>query len=153
MARKAATEMRVTSATGNHGFTLLELLVVLTIMVLLAAAWPFAAPRLFPAQQLRNTAQSFVTDVRLTRLTARTTGKPQQINIDSSGTSYTTTTGSHLLRAGILMHIRGDQVSGSPHIELYPDGSTSGAIVDLVLPSRSLSIAVSPLTGRTQVLE
>lgn len=145
--------MRVTSATGDHGFTLLELLVVLTIMVLLAAAWPFAAPRLFPAQQLRNTAQSFVADVRLARLTARTMGTQQEISVESSGTSYTTATGTHPLRRGILMHIRSEQISNSPHLDLYPDGSTSGAIVDLALPSRSLSVAVSPLTGQTEILE
>lgn len=145
--------MRVTSATGNHGFTLLELLVVLTILVLMAAAWPFAAPRLFPAQQLRNTAQSFVADVRSARLTARTTGTRQEITVEASGTSYATATGSRLLSNGILMHIRGEQSSVSPSLALYPDGSTSGAIVDLALASRSLSVAVSPLTGQTEILE
>lgn len=145
--------MRVTSATGNHGFTLLELLVVLTIMILLAAAWQFAAPRLFPAQQLRNAAQSFVADVRLARLTARTLGTRQQIQVESSGGSYTTATGTHSLRSGILLHIRSEQSSSSPHIDIYPDGSTSGAIVDIALPNRSLSVAVSPLTGRAEILE
>jgi prepilin-type N-terminal cleavage/methylation domain-containing protein len=145
--------MRVTSATGDRGFTLLELLVVLTIMVLLAAAWPFAAPRLFPAQQLRNTAQSFVADARLARLIARTTGARQEVKVESGGTSYTTADGGHALRSGILMRIRGEESSSSPHLDFYPDGSSSGAIVDLALPSRSLSIAVSPLTGQTEILE
>lgn len=145
--------MLVTSATGNHGFTLLELVVVLTILVLMAAAWPFAAPRLFPAQRLRNTAQSFVADVRLARLAARTTGMRQEIAVEASGDSYVTATGSHPLKNGILMHIRGGQSSTPPPLAFYPDGSTSGAIVDLALPSRSLSVAVSPLTGQTEVLE
>lgn len=145
--------MRVTSATGSHGFTLLELLVVLAILVLMAAAWPFAASRLFPAQRLRNTAQSFVADVRLARLAARATGVRQEIVVAAAGDSYVTATGSHSLSNGILMHVRGEQASAAPSLALYPDGSTSGAIVDLALPSRSLSVAISPLTGQTEILE
>jgi general secretion pathway protein H len=145
--------MPVTSATGSRGFTLLELLVVLTILVLMAAAWPLAARRLFPGQQLRNAAQSFVADVRIARLTSRTTGTPQGITVDDTGTAYITASGTHLLSSGVLMRVRTEPAYDSRRVQFYPDGSTSGAILDFELPSRSVSVAVSPLTGRTEILE
>ncbi len=126
---------------------------VLAILVLMAAAWPFAAPRLFPAQQLRDTAQSFAADIRVTRLTARMTGTPQNVMVGDTGTAYTTASGTHPLSGSILMRVRATQSSGAQRIQFYPDGSTSGAVVDFALSSHSMTVAVSSLTGRTEITE
>jgi general secretion pathway protein H len=154
MAKKAAMEMPVISATGSRGFTLMELLVVLTILVLMAGAWPFAAPRLFPAQQLRNEAQRFVSDVRAARVAARTTGIPQIIAVEDSGNAYAYGSEIHSLTRGVLLHVRADQsLTTTDRVMLYPDGSTSGAILDFSLPSRILSVSVGQVTGRAEILE
>jgi general secretion pathway protein H len=146
--------MRVTSATGSRGFTLLELLVVLTILVLMAGAWPFAAPRLFPAQQLRDDAQQFVADVRTTRLTARMSGSPQVITLNDTGSEYGSIAGHHRLSRGVVVHLRAEPSTRSAgRVMFFPDGSTSGGIIDFSLPSRMVSVALGPLTGRTEILE
>jgi general secretion pathway protein H len=147
-------EMPVTSVTGNDGFTLLELLVVLAIMVLLAGAWPFAAPRLFPAQQLRNEGQSMVGALRSARMTARISGAPQALEFTDAGDAYQVGADAHKLAGGIIARVRNqDDLGLATRVIFYPDGSSSGGVVDLALPQRSVSIEVGRLTGRAELIE
>jgi len=147
-------EMPVTSVTGNRGFTLLELLVVLTILVLLAGAWPLAAPKLFPTQQLRNEVQILVGHLRAARTTARASGSEQRIDLLSSGTSYRTAAETHALPAGLSLRIGGSAKTASAGgVVFYPDGSSTGGTLELARPHRLVAIRVGRLTGRTEVVE
>ncbi len=146
--------MPATSATGSRGFTLLELLVVLVILVLLAGAWPLAAPRLFPAQQLRNEAEHFVNALRVTRTTARITGYPQRLEINAQGAGYSNGMETHELPHGATAHWRdaADDVTVSA-VTFFPDGSSTGGILDLVLLNRIESIRIGRLTGHAEIGE
>lgn len=141
------------SAIGNAGFTLLELLVVLAILVLMAAAWPYAAPRLFPAQQLRNETQHLLSSIQLARLVARETGAPQAIAIADDGESYQSPHEMHNLANGIALRLRGHSSTTQDAIIFFPDGSSSGGILDLTLPTRTVSVEIGYVTGHTSVLE
>jgi general secretion pathway protein H len=144
--------MRATSATGNDGFTLLELLVVLAILVLLAGAWPFAAPRLFPTQQLRNETQHLVSVLRIARTRARMTGQQQDVEILRSGLGYRFAAESHDLPLGLTLHLRDSEATvNSRRLAFYPDGSSSGGVLDLVLPSRTQEVRIGQLTGRAEI--
>jgi general secretion pathway protein H len=153
MAKKAAREMPVTSATGNGGFTLLELLVVLAIMVLLAGAWPFAARRLFPTQQLRNESQNLIAALRSARMTARLSGAPQTIDLLQGGSGYQANSESHVLPTGIIARMRSDAASQTTGVRFFSDGSSSGGVIDLKLSNRTVSIAVGRITGRAELVE
>jgi general secretion pathway protein H len=147
-------EMPVISATGNYGFTLLELLVVLAIMVLLAGAWPFAAPRLFPAQQLRNEGQTLISVLRSARMTARVSGIPQSIELLDAGDAYQAGLEAHKLANGIVARIReADNTPAPASVIFYPDGSSTGGVIDLALPNRTVSVEVGKLTGRAELIE
>lgn len=141
----------MTSATGNHGFTLLELLVVLAIMVLLAGAWPFAAPRLFPTQQLRNESQKLIASLRSARMTARLSGAAQTMELLQGGHGYQAGSESHALPMGVLARIR--TVAAAQGVTFFSDGSSTGGIVDLSLPNRTLSIEIGKITGRAELIE
>jgi general secretion pathway protein H len=154
MAKKAAKEMPVTSATGNTGFTLLELIVVLAILVLLSGAWPFAASHLFPNQQLRSEAQLLLSNLRATRVHARLSGTTQSIEWTDPGTAYQFGAESHDLPGGIVL------TSGAPgsssraaRLAFYPDGSSSGGLLALTHADRSARIGVGSVTGRAEILE
>jgi general secretion pathway protein H len=151
MAKKAAREMPVTSATGSRGFTLLELLVALAIMVLLAGAWPFAAPRLFPRQQLRNEAQKLIAALRSARMIARLSGAPQTIDLFQGGNGYQSSSESHQLPMSVIARIRGN--AGSQGVMFFSDGSSTGGVIDLQLPNRTVSIEVGKTTGRAELIE
>jgi general secretion pathway protein H len=145
--------MPVTSVTGNRGFTLLELLVVLAIMVLLAGAWPFAAPRLFPTQQLRNEGQRLIAALRSARMTARIGGVPQSLELLGAGDGYQTSSEPHQLPTGVIAQIRNDANLRPAGVMFFPDGSSTGGVIDLKLPNRTVSVEVGKITGRAELLE
>jgi general secretion pathway protein H len=146
--------MLVISATGNDGFTLLELLVVLAILVLLAGAWPFAAPRLFPTQQLRNETQHLVSVLRIARTRARITGEQQDFEVAGAGMAYRIATENHSLPRGVTVYLRDGGTATLPsHLTFYPDGSSSGGILELALPGRTQEVRIGGLTGRAEVVD
>jgi general secretion pathway protein H len=145
--------MPVTSATGNRGFTLLELLVVLAIMVLLAGAWPFAAPRLFPTQQLRNEGQRLIAELQSTRTTARISGVPQSVELLPAGNGYQTSLEPHQLPTGVIARMRNDEASRPVGVVFFPDGSSTGGVIELKLPNRTVSVEVGKITGRAELVE
>lgn len=144
----------MTSATGSSGFTLLELLIVLAIMVLLAGAWPLAAPHFFPAQQLRNENQRLVAALRTMRTAARTTGTIQELDISEAGNAYLVTGESHALPGGFTLRLRADgPLRYAARLQFFPDGSSTGGMFDLGLPDRHLGIRVGRMTGRAEIVD
>jgi general secretion pathway protein H len=153
MAKKAAKEMPVTSGTGSSGFTLIELLVVLAILVLIAAAWPFAAPRLFPQQQLRNQAQRLLGTLHSARGTARLSGSEHRIIIDESHTGYNTAEGEDAqLPYPMTIGLR-DESAAIEQVVFFPDGASNGGTVDLTLAGRHIAIRIGKVTGRAEIIE
>lgn len=143
---------RVTSVTGNtarqtRGFTLLELLVVLTLLVLLAAAWPLAGSRLLPAQALRNEAASLYATVRLARSDALVHDSSTVVTVLDDGRGYRYGTTDHRLSSGVRLTL---DPAGSGTLTFFPDGSSTGGHLILRSGARASEVTVGPLTGRVQ---
>jgi general secretion pathway protein H len=146
--------MPATSATGNRGFTLLELLVALAILALLVAAWPLAAPRLFPAQQLRNETQRLVATLRATRMAARFSGTPARIEFAGNGSAYRSGESARTMESGVLAQVYPDDPQElTNQVTFFPDGSSSGGRIVLALQNRTLSVTVGRFTGRAEMSE
>jgi len=72
--------MRATSATGStRGFTLVELMVVLTILALLAASLPVALNRFVPARRVVTAADRLIADVHRLQSEAAGPGVPTRL--------------------------------------------------------------------------
>jgi general secretion pathway protein H len=144
--------MRAKSATGSRGFTLLELLVVLAIIVLIAAAWPLASSHVFAAQHLRNESQELAAAIRVAQMTARTTGVAQELTISRQGTAYQIASERHELPQGVALYIRGES-GDTPDARflVFPDGSSSGAMLVVSLQEHTATLRVLPATGRVEM--
>jgi prepilin-type N-terminal cleavage/methylation domain-containing protein len=141
------------SATGNRGFTLFELLVVLAILVLLAGAWSFAAPRLFPAQQLRNETQRLIVTLRLARMTARIQGTRQRANLSLSPNPGTATIVSYGTSESADVRAEDGISTDERSLTFYPDGSSTGSLLEIGVAGRTATVRVGPVTGRAEIVE
>lgn len=147
-------EMPVTLVTGNAGYTLLELVIVLAVLVLLAGAWPYAAPRLFPAQLLRDEAQQIIATFRVARTSARLRGFRQIVEFPAQADSYRSDRDIHHFGRGITLRSRTEgRTQNGATFTFYPDGSSSGGVLDLDLSNKTISVTISSVTGRAAILE
>jgi general secretion pathway protein H len=144
--------MHATSATGSAGFTLLELLVVLAIMVLIAAAWPLASANVFAAQHIRNESQVLAGALRVAQMTARITGQPQELRVYEEGRMYRISSDTHELQGGLTLSIRGQSAEAARRsFVVFPDGSSSGETLAISFHERVATLRVLPATGRVEL--
>ena len=140
------------------GFTLIELMVVFTLLITLSAV---LAPLLLPSpgRTLQTTAGEMATTLRETRRQAQADQVRKRFLIDTESWRYgveggnswralptdmtaALTTGESLLTS--------DTRGG---IDFFPDGTSSGGRVELGLGERSLKVDIEWLTGRIRVTD
>ena len=150
----AGSSARQTAA----GFTLVELLIVFTLLVALTAA---LAPLLIPSptRALRASASEIATTLRETRRQAQAHQMRQRFLVDTESGKFgiedtrtwralpedmnvQLTTGRSLLTG---------RTSGG--IDFFPDGSSTGGRVALSIDDHSLRVDIEWLTGRIRVNE
>ena len=149
----------VTKRVGQHGFTLLELLVVLVIAVLLVAVVPPLISGMSGATELRSAARQVAAGLRFARNEAVTrqreavltldlskhrfavSGDPREIALPKSLSLHLYTAQSELL----------DQATGN--IRFFPDGSSTGGAVTVSGPKLAYRINVDWLTGAIAIVE
>lgn len=148
-----------TKRVGQHGFTLLELLVVLVIAVLLVAVVPPLISGMSGATELRSAARQVAAGLRFARNEAVTrqreavltldlskhrfavSGDPREIALPESLSLHLYTAQSELL----------DQATGN--IRFFPDGSSTGGAVTVSSPKLAYRINVDWLTGAIAIVE
>lgn len=136
------------------GFTLLELLVVLTIATLaLTVALPrFAA--LLPGAELKSYSQQTAALLRLARSQAIATGdtvtltldtEQQQTLLSGQAPGHPWPTGVKLTLSGTGQQLPADAPG---ELTFYPDGTSSGGTLQVASERRRYRIQVDWLTGR-----
>ena len=144
--------------TVTAGFTLLETLVALALVVLLLAV---AVPALIvpPGVSLRTTADLVATGLRQARLAAIRQQRPVALLVDVNARALQVEGGSRIrqLPRDVQLEIEtaageiyGGQVGG---IRFFPDGSSTGGRVTLTLGGLETLVDVEWLTGRIRVRE
>lgn len=154
MARKGEKVRIGTSAIGRHaqGFTLIELIVVLAIMVGLAAAFPLARDRFDPARAVSVYASRTLNDLRALRAQAMRRQHRSSLIIDADGHGYRLVPDgtSHALPQALTLRITSaDALSvQADAVTFFPDGSSSGESLVMTRAAFSVRLRVSPFTGR-----
>ncbi len=149
----------MTARVGQHGFTLLEILIVLVIGVLLVALVPPLLSGMSGATELRGAARQLAAGLRNARNEAvvrqqeavltldlerhrfGVTGDPREIALPESVALKLYTAQSELL----------DSATGG--IRFFPDGSSTGGSITVSGPKLAYRVNVDWLTGAVAIVE
>lgn len=165
--------MRGTSATGRGsvrlailrcarrgGFTLIELMVVLAIMVLMAASLPLALNRMLPARRVTVAADALVANIRWLQARSAQTGHPARLSLTQSGyelagyelaTQPGAAARKVILATSTTLRLRASEDGRSvTHLTIYPDGTSAAGRFEILDSGRRAVVEISMLTGRAR---
>jgi general secretion pathway protein H len=139
------------------GFTLVELLVVLTLLALLLAAVPPVLSAVAPRLQLSATTRALADDLRASRLAAAEDAVETVLTLDLARRRYRhgPDARERALPDGIGIEIveaaAAERDLDRAGIRFYPDGSSSGGRVAVSHGTRRMFVSVDWLTGRVEI--
>lgn len=140
---------------GESGFTLLELLVVLAMLAAIACLSFPMLRRPSESARLEAAARNLIGALRATRMGAISRGKELTLVIDADARSFHSEVAARQVidpdirvRAVVAKDEQITQTRG--RFRFYPDGSSSGGDIQLLLNERDSRICVDWLTGLAQ---
>lgn len=144
--------------SSPRGFTLIEVIIVIALIAVMAAVM---APMIMPSpiRALQSEARDVATTLRETRRLALARQARQRFVIDTDTGRYgiAGNTLTSALPDDMRAQLTTDQSlltsESSGSIDFFPDGSSSGGRVSLVMADRFLDVDVEWLTGRIRVRE
>jgi|GEM_PF-360276 len=139
------------------GFTLIEVMVVITIMAIVVGLTPLAYGRLQESAQYRDTIRAALTDLRAARMQAMSEGMETRFVVDlqartfgvaDSGASYEV---PKPLTLRAVMAGQETGANGQMSIRFLPRGGASGGSLDIIRPSGTgVRLRVNWFTGRVE---
>ena len=152
-AKPSTTGRRISQA----GVSLLEMLVVLTIIGLVIAALPAVLSAGLPGLRLKSQAREMVDNLRNVHLLAQRSGKEIVVTLDSEHARYGVSPGAQptVLSTGIALRFErmpfSETEGPTAHIRFFPDGSSTGGSVGLAQKGQQYWIDIDWLTGRASI--
>jgi general secretion pathway protein H len=140
----------------QHGFTLLELIVVLVLVAAMVAIGATAMARKLPGQRLQQSARELAAQLRFTRAQAIASGKSQLFTLDARSREWQ----AGDKRAGILGRdiaivatgARNEQQrEGVAAVRFFPEGSATGGRFVLSHGRAAWQVDVQWLTGEVSM--
>ncbi|MCH9670910.1 MAG: GspH/FimT family pseudopilin [Gammaproteobacteria bacterium] len=145
-------------ARGHHGFSLLELLVVLALLaIVMAIVIPSFAGR--SSAEMRSAALKIATALRHTRSVAMTRNASAALNFDIAAKNFRVDDSK--IARGLpqsleyeLFTAHTEQVGATAgRVRFFPDGSSTGGRVTVIADERRLLVDIDWFTGRVRILE
>ncbi len=149
----------MTVRAGQHGFTLLEILIVLVIGVLLVALAPPLLSGMSGATELRGAARQLAAGLRNARNEAVARQREAVLTLDLERRRFGVTGDPReiALPAGVALKLHTaqsellDGATGS--IRFFPDGGSTGGSITVSGPKLAYRVNVDWLTGAVAVVE
>jgi type II secretion system protein H len=147
-----------TSGTGKaQGFTLLELMVVMAILVMVATLFPFALDRAMPSRRVSTTAETIASMVHEAEAASALSGKAVALRLRAHALvaqdAATAATVGRAVAFPSTTDVRFTNTEGQAvsAVILYPDGSAQSAEFDIEDNGHRGTVRLSGLTGRTLI--
>ena len=142
-------------ASRDAGFTLLELLIGLSIIAIALALAVPSLSRSRASLAVRSSAYELASELRSARALARATNIEQRVTLDQAGNRYwnSSNTAPHSLPVAPEITVpdseRLDRTTS--RIRFFPDGSASGGLIRLRGPNSMATVRVDWLTSDVRV--
>jgi general secretion pathway protein H len=136
----------------RNGFTLLEVIIVLTLITVILSLTTVYFAGYLPAAKLGATGREISALIRHARTLAREKGTPQRIMIDLDDRTYgMENKATREIPANVLVTIvdpiSGDIRQGKYSIVIHPGGSIEGGSIILLGGKKKVRIDLDPVTG------
>lgn len=145
----------MTSNAHSNGFTLLELVLVITIAALVVGVSAPTMQRLYESSQYRGAVNDVVSALSLSRHQAIRSGKPADVAFNPSQGRIIRSEKTTQIPDPVLLEVLGAAElnrDGAGVIRFYPDGGSSGGYVKLTHENgMSVSVTVDWLLGRVSL--
>lgn len=148
-----------TLATGRQaGFTLLELMVVMAILVMVATLLPMALDRALPARRVATAAERVVSMVREVRGASMLSGRPVRLAmLDHVLLAQDAATAAAVgrpmsLPSSTTVSLTDLDGRAATALVVYPDGSAQAVRFDVADGGHQKTVLVSALTGRASLV-
>lgn len=136
---------------GQTGFSLLELLVALTILALAMSVVSISASRRSPSFEIQRLSGEAVSLLREARLAAQSSGRAVRIVFDADERQLTRAGAEPItIPEGVNVGLVSSASAGPSAIIFFPDGSSSGGEFTLEGAGRKESVTVDWLTSRIE---
>ena len=142
----------------GRGFTLLEMLVVILLVGIAAAAVAVSVTQGLASARINAASGEIAAALRATRAQAIVRGKEQNFDVDISANSYRNVKQKDVrLPKGLHVSITSAQADQpndhTGRIRFFPDGSSTGGRITLQNGKRQWHVNVSWLTGEVRVVD
>lgn len=141
--------MRLIQPSSESGFSLLELLVALTILALAMSVVSVSASRRSPSFEIQRLTGETVSLLREARLAAQSTGRPVRVVFNPEARELKRPGGEPvLIPDGVALDLVSAASAGPSAIVFFPDGSSSGGAFTLEAAGRKAEVRIDWLTSR-----
>jgi len=136
----------------RSGFTLLELMLVITLMTLAVGLVAAGISRTLPSTKIRVQARKLAATFRYAKVKARMSGTDSIVTLyPEEGRYELSGRGSHSLPEGMRLvvedPVEGDLVDGSWNAVFYAAGGARAGAVRLERDDASITVAIDPILG------
>lgn len=136
-------------APGEAGFTLLELMIALTILALSMTVVTAGVARRSPVFEVRATASDIAALMRDARVSAQASSQPVSVDFRVDERLFEGPGGQRvLLPEGVEADMESSSAAGRPAVIFLPDGSSTGGAILLRGPASAERVDVDWLTSR-----
>jgi general secretion pathway protein H len=141
---------RTLAIGSQQGFTLLELMVVMAILVMVAALFPVALDRALPGRRVAATTERLISLVHEAQMASVLSGRPVSLTLRPHALTAILADKAPSVAFPASMTVRMLDAQGRdiPQLLLYPDSSSRGARLQIEDSGRRGALVVSAITGR-----